>query len=120
MTVLPVVLLLAAAAGLGVYIGLLYLRGQRRAGLIGLHLLLGLGGLEGIVILLRGTPNGNAAAGGSLGNTAAAVLVIAAFAGFISPVIGRRSRKNGDVALVAHVGAGALGVLLFLVWVASM
>jgi Na+-transporting NADH:ubiquinone oxidoreductase subunit NqrD len=116
--VAPVLLLFAATAGLGVYNGLGYLRGQRRVGLVAVHLLLGIGALEGLLILLRGTPDGDVTPGGSLVATAAALFAAALFIGLLAPILHRRSKRSAEGALVAHVGAGTLGYLLFLVWVA--
>ena len=56
MTTVPVLVILSAASALGLYLLLLFLRGERRQGLIALHLLLGFGGLETLVMLLHGTP----------------------------------------------------------------
>jgi hypothetical protein len=111
----PVVILLTAAVGLGLYNGLLYLRCQRKPALIGVHLLLGIGGLEGILLISRG----EAVAGGPLATAAVLVLGAAVVVGFTSPILGRRSRRAGETALMAHVTAGAAGFLLFLAWIAG-
>jgi hypothetical protein len=116
--VAPVLLLLAATAGLGVYNGLGYLRGQRRVGLVAVHLLLGIGGLEGLLILLRGTPDGDVSQGGSLANAAAGLFALALFSGLLRPVFRRQSKQTSDMVVMAHAGAGAVGLLLFLVWAA--
>ena len=119
MSSFAVTLLLAAAAGLGLYLGTLYLRGERKPLLIGLHLLLGFGGLEGVLILQHGAPNGDAARSGSLGTLVAVLLAVGALCAFTAAVIRRQSHKNAEMALLAHVSLAGLGVLLFLVWVAG-
>jgi hypothetical protein len=119
MTATPVLILVSAAVLLGLYLGLLFLRGERRQGLIALHLLLGFGGLESFIMLLHGTPDGAAAQPGSYGMVAAALFGGAGFIGFTAPLL-RRSPIAANMMLAAHVGVGALGFALFLAWVASV
>ena len=120
MSAFAVVLLLTGAAGLGVYLGMLYLRGERRPWLIGLHLLLGATGLEGMLILQHGAPNGEVAAGGSLGPVAIVLLGVAMVCGFASPLLSRRSKRNAELALITHVSVAGAGFLLFLAWVTQL
>jgi len=111
---------LTVAAGLGLYLGLLYLRRVRRPVLIGIHLLLGAAGLEQVAVMLRGTPNGDVVPAGTLVSVAAGALAAAMFSGLTAPVIGSRSRRNGEAMLVVHVTVGLVGFILFLVWVAGL
>jgi hypothetical protein len=118
MNAVPVLVLLGAAVVLGLYLLLLYLRGHRKPVLIGFHLLLGLGGLETLVMLLHGTPDGAAAPEGTLGQTAAVFLIVAVVAG-LSAALLRRSRVFANVMLAAHAGVASVGFLMVLYWVSS-
>lgn len=118
MNALPAVLLLGAAVCLGIYLGVEYLRGIRsRPVMIGLHLLLGAGGLEVIAMLLKGTPDGTLVAAGTTGHAAALLLLLAMFTGLTAPMVGRGSRRVMNVALAMHASAAAAGFLLLLAWV---
>lgn len=118
MTAVPVLVILSATVLLGLYLGLLYLRGERKPVLIGVHFLLGIGGLETLVMLLHGTPDGAAAPEGSLGKTAAVLFVVSVISG-VSAAMLRRSRLIANTVLATHVGVGAVGFMLLLYWVAS-
>ncbi|MCP9626666.1 hypothetical protein NML43_06160 [Rhodopseudomonas palustris] len=117
MTATPVLVILSAATALGLYLGLLYLRGERKQGLVALHLLLGFGGLETLVMLLHGTPDGATAAGSlSFGKVAAGLFAVSAFSGFIA-ALARRSPVAANVLLGTHVTVGLAGFVLVLAWV---
>jgi hypothetical protein len=118
MNTVPVLVILGAAVALGLYLLLLYLRGRRKPVLIGFHLLLGLGGLETLVMLLHGTPDGAAAPKGALGQTAAVFLFVAAIAG-LSAALLRRFRLVANFALMVHAGVASVGFLLVLYWVSG-
>ncbi|KIZ40999.1 MULTISPECIES: hypothetical protein [Rhodopseudomonas] len=120
MTALPVVVILTAASALGLYLGLLFLRGERRPTLIAFHLLLGFGGLETLVMLLHGTPNGaeGASNAASLGTIAAGLFAVSAFSGFVA-ALARRSPVAANVVLGTHVTVGLAGFALFLAWVSN-
>jgi hypothetical protein len=120
MTTIPVIALLVAAAALGAYLLLLYVRGVRKPVLIGLHLLLGFGGLETLVVLLKGTPNSDGFPAGPYGNVAAGFLALAAFSGLLAPIIGRRSNGTANLMVITHVGMGLAGLALCLAWVSSL
>ena len=118
MKALPVIVLLGAAALLGIYLGYQYLRRTRsRPVLIGLHLLLGAGGLEVLAVVLRGAPDGTSVVAGRLGNAGAGLVALALFSGLLAPMIGRRSRETMNVALATHVGVALVGCALVLVWI---
>jgi hypothetical protein len=111
--------ILAAASALGLYLGLLYLRGERRQGLVALHLLLGFGGLETLVMLLHGTPDGAASSGSlSFGKVAAGLFAVSAFSGFVA-ALARKSPIAANVVLGTHVTVGLAGFALFLAWVSG-
>jgi hypothetical protein len=121
MIALPALILLGVTVALGLYLGLQFLRKQpMRPGMIGLHFLLGAGGLEVMVMLLRGAPSGRLAVPGSLGNSAAAFLAMALIAGVTAPMIGRRSRRTAAIALATHASLALGGFLLFLAWVVQL
>ena len=120
MTAIPVLVILTAAVLLGLYLGLLYLRGDRKPALIGFHLLLGVGGLEALVMLLHGTPDGSTTPDdGSLGMTAAAFFAAALISGLTAALL-RRSPVTANVILATHAGAGTIGFVLFLAWMSSL
>jgi len=117
MLAIPAVLLLSGAVALGVVLGLEYLRRARsKPTIIGLHLLLGAGGLEVIAMLLRGTPDGAVMPAGGIGHAAGGLLALALCSGLLVPLVGRRSRATMNVALVTHVSVSAAGFLLCLWW----
>ncbi|QDL97261.1 hypothetical protein [Rhodopseudomonas palustris] len=119
MTVAPVLVILSAATALGLYLGLLYLRGERKQGLVALHLLLGFAGLETLVMLLHGTPDGTPAAGSiSFGKVAVGLFAVSAFSGFIA-ALARRSPVAANVLLGTHITVGLAGFALLLAWVSG-
>lgn len=121
MTTLPVTILLGAAVALGTFLGLLYIRRIRRKPvLIGTHLLLGAGGLEQLVIMFRGTPSGEAVPVGSLGNWAAALLLVTMLSGLAAALLPAPTRRVVNVALATHAGIGIAGFVLFLVWASNL
>jgi hypothetical protein len=120
MKAIPVAILLLAATVLGVVLGLRHLRRMRRPPvMIGAHLLLGAGGLELFAMLLRGTPSGTIFSAGTFGWVAAALLAVSMFAG-VSAALFRRSPRAAQLVLLTHAALGAVGVLLFFVWVATL
>ena len=104
---------------LGAYLLLLYTRGVRKPVLIGFHLLLGFGGLETLVVLLKGTPNSDGIPAGPYGNIAAGFLALAAFSGLLAPIIGRRSNGAANLMVITHVGMGLAGLALCIAWASS-
>ena len=118
-TPIQAIALLSAAAGLGLFLGWLYLCGVRRPVLVGAHLLLGVGGIETMVMLLGGAPNGDVAPSGLLGPVAAGLLAGALLSGLATPLVARQSRTTANVALATHAGLGLAGFIVFLAWVAS-
>lgn len=117
MNSIPAALLLTAAVTLGLYLGWLYLRRQRRPALIGLHLLLGAASLQVTMMMLRGMPNGEAAPATRFGIAAAGCLAAAMFSGLLTPLLFRGARKAANAAVAAHAGAGLAGFALFLCWI---
>lgn len=120
MTSVPAIALLTAAAAVGVFLGWLYLRRVRRPVLVGVHLLLGVGGLETMVMLLRGAPNGATGPAGALGPVAAGLLAATLVTGLAAPLLARASRLHANVALATHASIGLLGFAVFLAWVTGV
>ncbi len=110
-------MLLAAAVSLGLYLGWLYLKRERRPALVPLHLLLGAAGLQTTLLTLRGAPNGDSLAAGTFGTAAACLLGAAMFSGLMAPMLCRSSHSTANVVVATHVGVGLLGVALFLAWI---
>ncbi len=115
---LPPLLLLGASAALGLWLGIRYLRREPRKPVhVGVHILLGVVGLEGMAMLLRGTPDGTILPAGPVGNAAGLLLILTVMSGFATPMIARRTPRNtGTLALATHAGLGAAGIGLFFFW----
>jgi hypothetical protein len=120
MIAIPPILFLTAAAGSGLVLGWLYLRRKRKPVLIGLHLLLGAGGLETMIILLRGPPNGDASPTGAFGSVASGLLALAMFSGLTAPLFGKQSRKTANILVATHAGVGIAGFVFFVAWVSNL
>ena len=120
MPMFPFILLPLAAMALGLVLAVFHLRGIRKPMLIGLHLLLGLGALEIMVVLLKGTPSSDGLPAGDFGNVSAGFLALAAFIGLLTPILGRRSRLTANAMLLAHGSAGLAGVLFCIAWASGL
>lgn len=121
MMALPAGLFLAAAAALGSFLGILYLRGLRRKPvLIGTHLLLGAAGLEQMAMMLRGAPDGTILQAGTLGNLAAGLIAAAMFSGLTAALLPARSRSVFNVTLATHASVGFAGLALFVAWASNL
>ena len=120
MPMVPLILLPLAAMALGLVLVVLRLRGLRKPVLIGLHLLLGLGALELLVVLLKDGSSDDGLPAAAFGNVAAGFLALAAFIGLLTPILGRRSRLTANAMLFAHGSAGVAGVLLCIAWASSL
>jgi len=117
MKALPVLLLLGGATALGVVLGIQYLRRIRsQPVLIGMHLLLGAGGMEVLAMLLRGAPDGTLWSGTGMVKIAAGLVALAMVTGLVAPMIGRGSRRTMNVALATHVSIAVAGIALLLAW----
>lgn len=120
MPIFPFILLPLAVLAVGLVLLAFYLRDIRKPVLIGLHVLLGFGALEVMVMLLKGTPNGESLPAGEFGNLSAGFFALAGFIGLLSPILGRRSHKTALGLLLAHGSAGLVGVLLCIVWISTL
>lgn len=120
MTAVPAMVLLSLAGALGLYLLLVFLRGERnRPMLIGTHLILGIGGAESLFLALRAANTDGGTRDVSNVTLALGFIVAAIIAGFIGPIAGRRSRSTGTVALATHATLGGIGVALALLWISS-
>lgn len=120
MPVFPFILLPLGAMAMGLVLLVLHMRGIRKPMLIGLHLLLGFGALELMVVLLKGTPSGDGLPAGDFGNASAGFMALAAFLGLLTPILGRRSRLTANAMLLAHGSAGVAGVLFCIAWASGL
>ena len=120
MTTLPVILCMTATVLLGVVIGILWLMRARRPVLIGIHVLIGILGLEQMALLIHGTPSGIALATSEVSTWALGTLAAAMFTGLVAPLFGREMRRAANAMLMGHVFIGALGFILFLSWVTKV
>lgn len=121
MIALPIVALLTAGVGLGLLLGLRYLRGlPRKPVMIGAHLLLGAGTLEQIAVLLHGTPSGDVIADQMLGRVALVLIAGALLFGLCAPLLSRQSRRGAEALLVGHASLGALGFAALIAWTFSL
>jgi hypothetical protein len=119
-TTVPVILCMTAAVLLGAVIGILWLMRARRPVLIGIHVLLGVLGLEQMALLIHGTPSGIALQSSEVSTWALAALAAAMFTGLVAPLFGREMRRAANAMLMGHVVIGALGFILFLSWVTKV
>jgi hypothetical protein len=116
---LPVTLVVSAAVALGLWIGVLYLKRSRRPYLIGIHLLLGLGGMEQMVVLHQGTPAGEALRAGSYGTMALGLFALAMFTGLAAPLFWKQAPRAAEAVLATHATVGFAGFILFLAWLST-
>ncbi len=119
MTILPVTLLVLATGSLGGWLLFRYLMGSRNSPtLVGLHLLLGAGALEVMVVLLRGTPDGRQLpdSGATASGWAAALLAAALLTGLATAVIARPWPRGIAIGVWSHAGVAMLAVGAVLVW----
>jgi hypothetical protein len=109
----------AAAAALGVYLGVLYLRGTPRPVLLSaIHLLLGVGGLELLSVVYRQTAAAPPRTEAFL-PAAGLLFAVAVFGGFTTPMIGRRWPGSATPLLALHAVAGLAGLGFLSAWVSN-
>jgi hypothetical protein len=115
---LPILLVITAGVALGLYLGWLYLRRERsKPVVIGLHVVLGVVGLEGVAMLITGGPGGGDPATGQLVKTSALLLVLSVMTGFASPLLAKkRPRKVGLATLGVHAAVGMAGYAVLVAW----
>jgi hypothetical protein len=110
--------LLTIASGLGVWLGVNYLRRQRmRPGMIGGHFLVGAGSLEVMVMTMHGGPALVRVPPGVLGAVALGLTGLAMASGLLAGLIARRSRRTADLTLATHAALAMAGVAVFMAWI---
>ena len=121
MTVWPAIAVFGTTVGIGIYMGWLYLKGVRNNRLlIGVHLLLGVVGLEVTAILVRHAFDTVDVPGGNWGRAAALVLAGALFSGLMVPLFAPKYPRGVTPMLWGHATIGLAGFLLLLLWVAGV
>ena len=116
MSALPILILMTAAVGLGLFVGALYLRGVRRPALIAFHFLLGALGLEGFVQFLHGPSSHGADRAGSFGNVAVIFFLATLILGLVASLLVRELPKSSKFVLATHAGAGLTGFGVLVAW----
>ncbi len=117
MTVEPVVLLLGIGVAIGAVMGYRYLRGERNSQtLAGVHLLFGAGGLELLVMLLRGAPSGEKVAGHATGSTVALLIAGALLTGLFVPIIATSRPGIIGASIAVHASVATIGFGMLLLW----
>ncbi len=106
-----ILLVLGLAACVGLYMGWQYLRGEkRRPVVIGTHLLLAAGALEGLATSMSG-------AGTALTSAGMLLIALALMGGLVSALLRRHSGRASEAVLVAHACAALAGIAVLAVWV---
>jgi hypothetical protein len=120
MRILPVILLIGLTVSLGIYMGLRYLRGEKnKPEVIGFHFLIGIGGLEVLMVLMAGGLDGLAFGHMPLAQIAAALIASALVIAVITALGRPKARATKNLALAAHAGTALLGFGALLIWAAS-
>ena len=117
MSVAPALAVLGAATLLGFWLGTKYLMGERNNRvLVALHLILGVAGLEVLMLLLRGAPDGRAAVTGSTGMTAALILAGAMATGLLISILAPSRPGAIGPTIAVHSTVAALGYAMLVFW----
>ena len=120
MRIFPVVLLIGITVALGLYMGLNYLRGEKnKPEVIGFHFLIGVGGLEVLMMLLAGGPDGTEMAKVTTAQIAAGLIAGALVIGVLAALGKPKSRSTSNMALAAHAATALLGFGALLLWAVS-
>jgi hypothetical protein len=104
MSATPVIVIFTAAVALGAVLFVLWLRDQRRPVLIGVHLLLGAGGLEQLAMYMGQT---------SLKPTAGALFAAALICGLVAALM-REAPRAATAVLFTHIALGLAGFAVLL------
>ena len=120
MTAVPVGVLVTAAAGLGAYLLILWFRSARKPVLIGVHVLLGLGAAETLVVFLHTSDLADNSPARRLALVAGGCLVAAIASGFTAPLFGKDYRVVANSLLATHVLAGLAGFLIVLAFLSQL
>lgn len=90
--------------------------GKTFKGASAVHLIIGAAGLEGLVLLLRGAPDGTRAPVGELGPYAAFGLAIAFMTGLFIPLIAKPKPGAATSAIIAHASVATVGLGALFIW----
>jgi hypothetical protein len=114
----PAIVVFGSTVAIGLYMGLQYLKGVRNNRmLVGVHVLIGIAGLEVFALLLRGAPDGTHLAESRLGPASALLLAAALFTGFMVPLIAAPKPGATGAALAVHAAMGTVAFGALLLWV---
>jgi len=119
-TAIPVLALITAAVGLGLFVGLLYLRHVRRPVLIAFHFLLGAIGTEGFVQFLHGPSSRGANRAGAFGDLALVLFIATLLSGLIASLLVRGAPRSSKFVLATHAGVGLVGFGILVTWFATL
>ncbi|WP_416909264.1 MAG: hypothetical protein ACMVO5_06635 [Polymorphobacter sp.] len=112
-----VALLFSGTAMLGGWLAFQFWTGGKAfKGASAVHLLIGAAALEGLVLLLRGAPDGTRAPVGDLGPYAAFGLAMAFVTGLCIPLIAKPKPGAATSAIIAHASVATLGLGALLIW----
>jgi hypothetical protein len=116
MNPVPMVVVALAAVAVGAYMLTQFLRDEARKPIvIGIHIILAVASLEGVVSLLH-----EGAPGVEKGRTAALLMAAALFTAFTSAVLRGRGVKSATPIFYAHTAFGAAGALLLVAWAGAL
>ena len=114
----PAIVVFGSTVAIGLYMGLQYLKGVRNNRmLVGIHVLIGIAGLEVFALLLRGAPDGTHLADSRMGPASALLLAAALFSGFMVPLIAAPKPGATGVMLGVHAAVGTVAFGALLLWV---
>lgn len=121
MTIWPAIAVFGTTVCIGMYMGWQYLMGVRNDRiLIGVHLVLGVVGLEVVAILIRRAFDGADVSGGNWGRAAALALAAALLSGLLVPLLAPRFPRSITPGLVVHGLIGMAGFALLLAWAIAL
>jgi len=115
-----IVVLMCLAAGLGLYLLTLHVRGVRKPVLIGVHVILGFFATEQTVVTIKGSNYGDLLPPQPAGDLVACFLGLALFAGLVGPLFQRKSPHVTERILIAHITLGAAALVLALRWASTL
>lgn len=118
MTAIAIVaILFTATAMLGGWLAFQFWTGGKAfKGASAVHLIIAAAGLEGLVLLLRGAPDGTTAPVGDPGPYAAFGLAIAFMTGLFIPLIAKPKPAATTPAIIAHASVATVGLGALILW----
>lgn len=112
-----VAVLFSATAMLGGWLAFQFWTGGKTfKGASAVHLIIAAAGLGGLVLLLRGAPDGTRAPIGELGPYAAFGLAIAFMTGLFIPLIAKPKPGAATSAIIAHASIATIGIGALFIW----